>query len=103
MSKNVESCADMGPIGAIRRYLFFGNELVIGDSFSETHSEILKSSGKTKKNVLVAGGYAYVQEDAITIDGNGSTSLNILSDDPTPVVEFVKRFPDVTDKLILPV
>ena len=24
MSKNVESCADMGPIGAIRRYLFWG-------------------------------------------------------------------------------
>lgn len=102
MGTKVESCQQMGTKNTIGRYLFFGEELFVGDtSFGEGHVDILASSGRQREEIKVAGGYSVVLEDQIMIHGGGSSDLKIRSADPTPVVQFVEGFPDAKEKMIL--
>ncbi|KKR79312.1 MAG: hypothetical protein UU25_C0017G0002 [Microgenomates group bacterium GW2011_GWB1_40_9] len=101
MSKSVEMYREIGKKGDIGKYLFFGDTLIISEHSAEGHKAILESSGRAREDIQVAGGFSVVLDDQIVIHGGGSGDLKFPSTDPTPVVEFVRGFPDAAGKLIM--
>lgn len=103
MGERVTSCSQMGVGSSDRdaKYLFFGDELYIGSS-DEKHKDILRGSGKTPQEVLVAGELTVFKHgdeiSSIIIDGYGSIGLQIEPRDATPVADFVRLFPDASGK-----
>lgn len=85
-------------------YLFFGDELHVGDPAREQHNQILLTSNRQIEEIKVAGLYSVSPlKDMIIISGSGSGSgtLSIVEKDPKEVVEFVKSFPDFGDQEII--
>jgi len=84
------------------RFLFFEDELHIGITRDEGHQNILKSSGKSAAEILVAGTIFcfFGETDAMVINCGGSVSLNIAKKDPTPVAKFVENLPGFRGSIV---
>lgn len=103
MGKTVTTYRELLNGGSAKKYLFFGDILHVGTDYDEDHISVLSSSGRDVDEIKVAGAMSVWSAGGV-IDAEGSTMITegklIGARDPTPVKEFIEKFPDIGTRRI---
>ena len=94
--KDVKRYEDMSK--GDKKFIFIPpGQLIVSTTSNEEHKDLLKLARNHKGKVIVAGGFTNTGDGYLPINSYASVSLNIGKRDVTPVVDFVKSLPGITE------